>query len=358
MTDEAFMARALELAKRAEGRTRPNPVVGCVLVRDGEIIGEGWHKMAGGPHAEVMALQQAGDARGATAYVTLEPCSYHGRTPPCASALIREGIKRVVIGALDPNPRVSGEGANQLRGAGVEVVVGVLEAECIEVNLPFFKLIQSGYPWVVAKWAMTLDGKIASRSGDASWVTGELARQRVHEVRNALDAILVGANTVRLDNPRLTCRIEGGRDPIRVVLDSHLSVDPSSRVFETPGTIVFCASTAPVTSYTPFLARGAELVSVPRVDGKLDVMAVLTELGARGIMSVLVEGGGAVLGSFLDAGAIDRVMVFIAPKIVGGAQAASPIAGLGFETMGQARRLNSPRVERLGEDVLVAGNLE
>ena len=357
-SDEQFMAMALDLARRGEGRTAPNPAVGCVIVRDGEILGEGWHERAGMPHAEAAALASAGDVTGATAYVTLEPCSIHGRTPPCASALIRAGVKRVVVGTLDSNPKVNGTGLALLREAGIQVDVGVLEHECFNLNRPFFKLVATGRPWVLAKWAMTLDGKIATHTGHSEWVSGDVSRAHVHGLRNTLDAILVGAGTVRLDDPKLTCRMDGGRDPIRVLLDSQLSVDPSARVFDTPGTLVFCASTAPTTSYEPLLNKGAQIIPVPRTAGKLDVVNVLEELGSRGIASVLVEGGGAVLGSFFDAGMVDHVMTFVAPKIAGGAEAPGPVAGVGVSQMWDSRRLTNVSFRQSGDDLLIEGDVE
>ncbi|MEZ4459730.1 MAG: bifunctional diaminohydroxyphosphoribosylaminopyrimidine deaminase/5-amino-6-(5-phosphoribosylamino)uracil reductase RibD [bacterium] len=357
-SDEQFMAMALDLARRGEGRTAPNPAVGCVIVRDGEILGQGWHERAGMPHAEAAALASAGDVTGATAYVTLEPCSFHGRTPPCASALIRAGIKRVVVGTLDSNPKVNGAGLELLRDAGIQVDVGVLEQACFDLNRPFFKLVTTGRPWVLAKWAMTLDGKIATRTGHSEWVSGEVSRAHVHGLRNTLDAILVGAGTVRLDDPRLTCRVEAGRDPVRVLLDSQLSVAPTARIFDTAGTLVFCASTAPTTNYNALLKKGAQVIPVGRTDGKLDVVCVLNELGARGIASVLVEGGGAVLGSFFDAGMVDHVMAFVAPKIAGGLEAPGPVAGAGIVRMTDSHRLVNVTYRQSGEDLLIEGDVE
>lgn len=357
-TDEKYMAQALALAARGVGRTRPNPAVGCVIVRDGVVLGEGWHRQAGEAHAEVEALRLAGDARGATVYVSLEPCSHHGRTPPCADALLAARVARVVVGTMDPNPDVSGRGIERLRAAGIEVVTGVLSDECREINRPFFKFIRTATPWIVAKWAMTLDGKIASHSGHSRWVTGELARARVHQVRNELDAILVGAATARTDDPELTCRLPEGRNPIRVVLDSNLALDPALRIFDTAGTLVFCSPSAPAWLEERFVQKGATIIRVPHTSAGLDLNAVLRELGQRNIMSVLVEGGGAVLGSFLDAGLIDRVMTFVAPKLVGGHAAPSPIGGEGISRMDHALQLSFVRHESLGDDLLIIGDVE
>ncbi len=357
-TDEQFMTRALLLAANGLGRTRPNPAVGCVLVRDGVVLGEGWHRQAGLGHAEVEALGIAGDARGATAYVTLEPCSHHGRTPPCANALVNAGVARVVVGAMDPNPEVSGRGIEKLRAAGIEMTTGVLENECREINRAFFKFIRTRQPWVVAKWAMTLDGKIATHTGHSRWITGDASRTRVHQLRNELDAILVGAGTARMDNPELTCRLPEGRNPIRVVLDSKLSLDPNSRIFDSAGTLVFCGSSASSAMESPFVDKGATVIRVAHKGGGLDLRAVLSELGQRNVMSVLVEGGGAVLGSFFDDRLVDRVMTFVSPKIVGGQAAPSPLAGHGISSMDQAVRLSGTRYESLGDDLLIIGDVE
>jgi diaminohydroxyphosphoribosylaminopyrimidine deaminase/5-amino-6-(5-phosphoribosylamino)uracil reductase len=359
MNDHAYMRRALELAARATGRTRPNPVVGCVLVQGDEVVGVGWHERAGGPHAEVAALRDAGErARGATAFVNLEPCSHHGRTPPCVDALIQAGVSRVVVGTVDPNPQVSGRGIQRLRDAGIEVETGVEEAQCQTINRPFFKHIRTGLPFVVAKWAMSLDGKIATHTGSSQWITGVAARERVHLMRDRLDAILVGSGTARADDPMLTCRIPGGRDPVRVLLDSSMSVSADARIFATPGTLVFCAVSPEASQLQALNEKGAEVIVVPRRDGKLDLNEVLRELGRRDITSLLVEGGAGVLGSFFDQGLVDQVACFIAPKIVGGQGAPGPIAGLGIGQMSEALGLQNVTFEHLGDDWLILGDVE
>lgn len=364
--DARWMARALELAAQAEGRTRPNPLVGCVIVRQGEVLAEGYHRRAGERHAETAALSQLepGQARGATVYVNLEPCSHYGRTPPCSAALVEHDVARVVVAMIDPDPRVSGRGVNQLRDAGIVVDVGLLEEEARALNAPFIKRICCGLPWVVGKWAMSLDGKIATRSGRSSWISGELARQRVHGLRDRLDAILVGSGTLRLDDPRLTCRIEGGRDPVRVVLDASMSCAPASRVVREAGhsdaptwvvtsTEAAAAHRAQVASWD-----GVELIALEAAaDGRFDIEEVLRALAARDIMSVLVEGGAELLGSLRDEELLDEVWCFVAPKILGGAGAPTPMSGQGVSEVERGLALSSPSIETLGDDVLIHGRV-
>lgn len=359
MNDHDHMRRALELAAQGLGRTRPNPVVGCVIVRNGEVVGEGFHRRAGLPHAEVEALNVAGErARGATAYVNLEPCAHHGRTPPCADALIAAGIARVVVGVFDPNPRVSGEGIRRLEAAGVEVVADVCGDEARRINRPFFKHIRERRPWVVAKWAMTLDGKIATRTRHSQWITDAVARQEVHHMRNRLDAILVGAGTVRADDPLLTCRIPDGRDPVRVVLDSRATLSPDAHVFDTPGTLLFTTVSPPADHLMALHARGAEVVVVPAHEGRVALPSVLDALGVRDINSLLVEGGSEVLGAFFDQRLVDEIACFIAPKIAGGTAAPGPIGGLGVAEMVDALRLHHVATRALGPDILLTADVE
>jgi diaminohydroxyphosphoribosylaminopyrimidine deaminase/5-amino-6-(5-phosphoribosylamino)uracil reductase len=357
-TDDTWMARALELAERGRGRVEPNPLVGAVVVRDGRAVGEGWHQRYGEPHAEAHALAAAGEAaRGATLYVTLEPCCHHGKTPPCTDAILRAGIGRVVAALADPFPAVAGKGAEQLRAAGVEVEFGPGAAAARRQNAPYLKLLASGRPYVHAKWAMTLDGKIATRTGDSKWVSNEASRRRVHELRGRMDAVLVGVGTALADDPRLTARPPGPRTAARVVLDSHGRLPTTSQLVRTAREVptVVATATAPPAPAAQLHAAGCEVLTVPAADGRPDVGALLTELGRRRMTNVLVEGGAAVLGSFLDAGAIDEVHVFIAPRLAGGAGALTPVGGRGVEKIAQALELTECHAERIDGDVYVHG---
>jgi diaminohydroxyphosphoribosylaminopyrimidine deaminase/5-amino-6-(5-phosphoribosylamino)uracil reductase len=355
--DRQWMARALELAERGRGWVEPNPLVGAVVVRDGRVVGEGWHQRYGEAHAEVNALAAAGDAaRGATIYVTLEPCSHHGKTPPCTDAVLRAGVRRVVAAMTDPFPQVAGRGAALLRSAGVEVEVGAGEAEARRLNAPYLKLLATGRPYVHAKWAMTLDGKIATRTGDSKWISGEAARHRVHALRGRMDAIVVGIGTVLADDPLLTARPPGPRIPVRVVLDSLGRLPAASQLArtasETPVLVVTTGAEAP-----ELRAAGCEVLGVAAVGGRPDLGALLDELGRRRMTNVLVEGGSEVLGNFLDAGAIDEVHVFIAPRLAGGAAARSPLGAVGVERIADASSLAEWRVELIERDVYLHGRV-
>ncbi len=350
-TDRDYMQRALELAARGRGRTSPNPMVGCVVVRDGAIIGEGWHERAGEPHAEVMALRHAPDVSGATIYVTLEPCAHHGKTPPCVDLLKARKPRRVVAAMQDPNPKVAGKGIEALRAAGVEVEVGVLEPEAQRLNEAFVKHITTGLPFVIAKCAMTLDGKIATRTGDSKWVTGETARAHVHKLRNEVDAILVGSRTVMLDDPSLTTRLSEGdtRDPIRVIVDADEYLGPDRKVFN-------LQSDAPtwVAVAEGRTSEGADqVIEIPRALGGIDFWALMRELGKRNIMTVLIEGGGSTHASAFEAGIVDKVMFFVAPKIVGGREAITAVEGRGVEFMSEAIALRDMKTTAIGEDILI-----
>lgn len=364
--DAALMGRALALAALGEGRTRPNPPVGAVVARDGAVVGEGFHAAAGGPHAEVVALAAAGEAaRGATLYVTLEPCAHHGRTPPCTEAILAAGVARVVAAVSDPDPRVAGGGLDALRRAGVAVALGTLAEEAGELIAPFARHAASGRPLVTAKYAMTLDGRIATRTGHARWITGPAARRRAHALRDAADAVLVGAGTVRADDPRLTVRhgVRGRapRQPLRVVLDGRGGLSASARVFDAdlPGRTVLATTADPPPHAARLEARGVEVVRLPAAaDGRVDLGALLDWLGARDVMSLLVEGGSAVLGAFFAAGLVDRVVAFVAPKIVGGAGAPGPVGGDGgVRRMPEAVVLGGVRTQRVGDDLMVTGRV-
>lgn len=361
-----YMRRALELAARARGRTSPNPMVGAVIVRDGKIVGEGYHQRAGTPHAEIHALRAAGErARGATMYVTLEPCCFHGRTPPCTEALITAGIAEVHMAMLDPNPRVAGRGKATLEAAGIRTVVGEEEAAARTLNAAYATWITTGRPLVIAKFAMSLDGKIATRTGESQWITGPEARRRAHEARDVVDAILVGAGTVLADDPQLTTRLDGRSDvrhPLRVILDSRGRVPLSARVFDPalPGhTMVATTAAMPDATRRGLEARNVQVLSLPADEaGRVDLTVLLNTLGRMEITSLLVEGGAAVLGSFFDAGLVDQVMAFVAPRIIGGATAPGPVAGRGAARLAATPWLRDVRVERLGSDLLLSGWVE
>ena len=349
--DREYMQRALELAAEGRGRTSPNPMVGCVIVRGGRIVGEGYHQKAGEPHAEVNAIKAAGDIQGATLYVSLEPCCFTGKTPPCTDLIIRHKPARVVVAMHDPNPKVSGEGIFQLRNAGIEVDVGVLEDEARSLNEVFCKYITTYMPFVIAKCGMSLDGKIATRTGDSRWVTSETSRKMVHELRNEVDAIMVGSRTVVFDDPSLTTRLERGKikDPIRIILDAGNYLDATARVFHND-------SDAPTWVAVPIGSTfdGAdETLHVPPGENGLDMRWLMRELGTRQVTSVLIEGGGTTLASAFEAGIVDKVLFFIAPKIVGGRDAITAVEGEGVLRMADALLLERMRSRPVGEDILI-----
>jgi diaminohydroxyphosphoribosylaminopyrimidine deaminase/5-amino-6-(5-phosphoribosylamino)uracil reductase len=351
------MQRALEMAQRAVSISSPNPPVGAVVVRDGDIVGEGWTQPPGQAHAEVIALQNAGDkARGATLYVTLEPHSFHGRTPPCTDRIIAAGIFQVYVATLDPNPQVSGRGVTILRDAGIAVHVGENEAEAKELIKPHAKYITSGLPFVTVKFAASLDGKIATRTGDSKWITGPESRAYVHQLRAASDAIMAGINTVLADDPQLTARNPDGttlpRQPLRVIVDSRGRTPTTARLLSEPGTTIIAVAESNLK------IAGAEVVSLPNSDGKVDLAGLMQELGRREITSVFVEGGGMLIGSLFDLRLVDKVIAFIAPVIIGGQSALSPVGGLGAERMADTLRLSRVKLQQFGDDVTVTGYCE
>ena len=358
--DIRFMERALDLARRGEGWVNPNPLVGAVIVRDGRVIGEGWHERFGGWHAERNALRNCKEgADGATLYVTLEPCCHYGKTPPCTEAILEAGVKRVVVGMKDPNPLVAGKGIGLLREAGVEVEVGVCEEKACRLNRAFVKYITERCPWVVMKNAMTLDGKIATCNGDSKWVTGEEARRMGHRLRHRCMAIMVGVGTVRADDPMLDCRLEGEvRQPVRVVVDSKASIPLRSRLVMTASdyrTIVAHTEEAPQEHLRQLAEDGVETLLCGTREGRVDCADLLGRLGESGIDSVLLEGGSELNGSFLTAKLIDEAYVFIAPKLVGGAGAKTPVGGKGMLRMAEALPLEEVECMRVGNDILVHG---
>jgi diaminohydroxyphosphoribosylaminopyrimidine deaminase / 5-amino-6-(5-phosphoribosylamino)uracil reductase len=354
--DVAMMQRCLELAARAIGQTAPNPLVGSVIVKNFQIIGEGFHPKAGEPHAEVFALRQAGaDAVGATLYVNLEPCSHTGRTPPCAEAIVAAGLKRVVVGMVDPNPLVAGRGIDRLRQAGIEVVVGVAEADCQQLNEAFVHRILHQQPFGLFKYAMTLDGKIASSSGHSQWITSPAARSRVHQLRSACDAVIVGGNTVRRDNPQLTTHGVAGHNPLRVVMSRSLDLPIAANLWDTSiaHTVVFTQVGANPPVRSALQAQGVEVVELVA----LTPSAVMTALYDRGAMTVLWECGGTLAAAAVQAGAIQKVWAFIAPKIIGGSGQFSPVGELGLGQMTAALAIARVNIQPIGPDFLLEGYL-
>ncbi|HEY7063231.1 MAG TPA: bifunctional diaminohydroxyphosphoribosylaminopyrimidine deaminase/5-amino-6-(5-phosphoribosylamino)uracil reductase RibD [Chloroflexota bacterium] len=368
------MARALELAERALGLCSPNPAVGAVLVKDGRIVGEGWTQAPGQAHAEIVALEQASEAAaGATLYVTLEPCCHWGRTPPCTDALLRARVREVHMAIIDPNPQVAGKGRRQLEDAGIPTVLGEYEPEARRLNDGYFKYIATGLPFVAVKWAMTLDGKIATRTGSSFWVTGEAARARVARLRAVTDAVMVGVGTVLADDPQLTVRRESfpeplraeldqvaRRQPLRVILDSQARTPPSARVAggDLPGhTLILVTERAPADRRAALQATAADVVTVPELDGRVHPRLAMDLLAEREITSVLVEAGGTLVASLLEARLVDKVYAFVAPKLVGGDMAPTPVEGSGCPEMAQAVALRDLAIERLGDDLLIAGYL-
>jgi len=356
MTDDVrHMKRALALARRGLGRTSPNPAVGCVIVRNGVIVGTGWHKKAGTPHAEIHALEMAGEhARGADVYVTLEPCCHTGKTPPCSQALIRAGVRRVVAGMADPNPRVSGGGLAELEAAGIEVVRGILEEECRDLNRPFIKQITTGMPHVTYKCAMTLDGKIATASGASRWISCQTSRTEVHRMRSRMDAVMVGVDTVIADDPQLTVRHLRGRNPLRVVVDTRLRTPESARLLNdgsAAATLIATTESDP-SMHQRYLRLGAAVMVCRNDRGHVCLGDLLRGLGERGIQSILLEGGGRLAGSMLEQGLIDEFVFFMAPKLLG-SDGFSPFNLVGRTDMEQASRLNITNVGRSGVDIVV-----
>ena len=354
---EKMMRRALSLAHRGMGKTAPNPAVGCVIVKDGEVVGEGWHKRAGTPHAEAHALARAGAAaRNADVYVTLEPCAHFGKTPPCADALIAAGVARVYAGMVDPNPHVSGNGLEKLRAAGIEATAGILEGACRIVNEPFIKHVTTGLPFVTLKSALTLDGKSATAEGDARWITSERSRRYVHKLRSQVDAIMVGVGTVIADDPLLTCRIPGGKDPLRVVVDSRLKVPLSARLFHLQSTATTLVATVSddAARIAGIRETGADVVICREMEGRVDLHDLMARLGAMHLQSVLLEGGSTLAGEALRRGVIDKVMLFYAPKLVGG-DGPGLFAGRGVARMEDAIRLRDITYTRFGADLLIQG---
>ena len=359
------MKLALELAKKGIGRVHPNPMVGAVIVKDGKILGQGYHKKCGEGHAEVNAFKDAEEknenVEGAEMYVTLEPCSHFGKTPPCADKIIEKKISKVFIGTLDPNPLVAGRGVKKLKDAGIYVEYGILESECYKLNEVFMKYIVKKEPFVVMKTGMSLDGKIATYSGESKWITEEKSREDVHNLRNELTGIMVGINTVLKDNPQLTCRVNGGRNPIRIIVDSTLKIPIDCKIVNTAKeveTIIATTDKANLDKINSLEDKGVKIIVVPSKNGKVNLKELMTILGKLKIDSILLEGGGTLNFSALEEGIVDKVKIYIAPKIIGGKDSKTPIEGKGIDNLKDAFKLTNLSVSTIKEDILVEGYVE
>jgi diaminohydroxyphosphoribosylaminopyrimidine deaminase/5-amino-6-(5-phosphoribosylamino)uracil reductase len=360
--DFLSMRRALELANRGRGSVEPNPLVGCVIVRESQIVGEGWHGRYGGPHAEVEALRAAGaNAQGAALYVTLEPCCHFGKTPPCTRAVIAAGIKRVIVAQRDPFPAVDGGGIRELEAAGIEVLVGLCNDEARRQTAPYRKLLSMGRPWVIAKWAMSLDGRIATRTGDSRWISNEQSRLTVHELRGQVDAVIVGRGTLAMDDPLLSARPPGPRLAARVVLDREARSPLNRQLFTSPDQGPVIVVTGPHASSERKIALrqiGCEVLELDQHDSSTWLAALLDDFGRRRWTNVLIEGGGRVLGAFFDAQLVDEARVYVAPKVIGGADAPGPVAGVGRERMADALTWPHVRIDTLAGDVRIVAQRE
>lgn len=362
--DYDYMQMAFELAKKGIGQVNPNPLVGAVIVKNDEVIGKGYHEYFGGPHAEVNAFRSAKESvEGATMYVTLEPCSHYGKTPPCAEAIVKNKIGKVVIGMLDPNPLVAGRGVKILEENGIEVDFGYLYEELTEMNRVFLKYIQTKSPYVVMKTAMTLDGKIASRTGDSRWVSNGKSRARVHELRNELSAIMVGVDTVIADDPMLTTRLKDkeGRNPIRIVVDSSLRTPLNAKILNSSNeakTIIVVTDVADSDKIKVVEEIGNKVFVVDSLNDRVDLSKLMVKLGEEGIDGILLEGGATLNFSALKAEIVDEVISFIAPKIIGGAEAKSPVSGIGIELMKNAIELNDIKIDQFDQDLMLTGKVK
>ncbi len=360
--DEKFMRAALRLAKRGLGRTSPNPAVGAVIVRDGQIVAKGYHRRAGEDHAEIVALKAiGGEARGGdTLYVTLEPCNHHGKTPPCTAAIRLSGLRRVVVGMADPNPKVTGGGCRDLERAGIEVTLGVLEEECRRLNEAFVKYVTTGRPFVLAKLALTLDGWIATSTGHSRWISNQQSRRFVHRLRDKTDGVMVGVGTVVTDDPMLTTRIgpRRGKDPVRVIVDTHLRIPEEAKVLKlasNAATLVVVGMDVAPQRFERITNPGVSIVQAPTKQGRIDLPALMDMLGKMRLTSLMVEGGSTLIGSLIRDRLIDKFHIFIAPKILGGSDGIAMASGSGPLRMDDCLRLKEIAVRRLGDDVLISG---
>ena len=357
------MNLALDLARKSEGQTNPNPLVGAVIVKSGKVVAKGYHEKAGLPHAEAIALNKAGTkARGADLYVNLEPCCHHGRTPPCTEAIISAGIKRVILGIRDPNRLVNGRGIRFLRKQGVEVVIGVLRRDCHKINEHFIKYITTGRPWVILKSAVSLDGKIATRTGDSKWITGSKARAYAHRLRSRVDAILVGAETVRMDDPQLTVRPKkkGMRNPVRIIVSGKGSISTSAKIFNNAHKerVIYVANASlPLIRKKKLQKIGVEVLLVKYRKKKVDLPLLMDALGKMKITSIMIEGGSEISGNALKEKLIDKLIYFLAPKIIGGKNAPGPVGGQGISRIEDFIEVKEISIEKLGNDFVIEGNI-
>lgn len=357
--DEDYMKLALELARKGKGKVSPNPMVGAVIVKGNNIIGKGYHECYGEAHAEVKAFESTTeDVEGATLYVTLEPCSHYGRTPPCVDKIINKKIGKVFIGSVDPNPLVSGRGVQKLIDAGIEVTTGILEKECRELNEVFMKYIVKKKPFVIMKTAMSLDGKIATKTGESKWITGSESRDNVHRFRNEVSGIMVGVNTVIADNPELTCRIENGNNPIRIIVDSKLRIPIDYKVLENQDmakTIIATTNQANMAKKIELEKKGVKVLITKNLEGRVDLQDLMSKLAEQNIDSILLEGGSTLNFSALEQGIVDKVQVYIAPKIIGGEKSKTPVGGSGIQCLTNAFQLDRINHKSVGEDILIEG---
>lgn len=361
MNDIEYMKQALELAENGMGLVNPNPMVGAVVVKDGRIISKGWHERFGGLHAERAALENCTeDCSGADLYVTLEPCCHYGKTPPCTDIIIEKKIKRVFIGSSDPNPLVAGQGAAKLREAGIEVIEGVLKEECDALNEIFFHFITTGLPFVTMKYAMTLDGKIACYTGHSKWITGEAARANVQRDRLRHSAVMVGVGTVFADDPTLTCKLENGRDPVRIICDTHLRTPLSSKIVATAKDVptIIAAHSENAEKIAKFESFGCNVLQVDEFNGHLSLTDLMKSLGEEGIDSILLEGGSELNWSALKAGIVNKVQAYIAPKLFGGETSRTPVSGIGVPFPADAIMLGEPKITRFGDDLLIESRVK
>lgn len=359
--DERFMTLTLELAGKGRGKVEPNPMVGAVLVKNGEIIGKGYHHVFGGAHAEINAINEAGDkCKGAILYVSMEPCAHFGKTAPCVDAIINAGIARVVIAVTDPNPITSGKGIKKLKEAGIEVKTGIMELQAEKLNAPFFKLMQKGLPYVIVKWAMSLDGKISTYTGDSKWITSEESRNYVHSIRGQMDGVMVGINTVMRDDPLLTCRYKEGKNPKRIVVDSRSSLPLNSHLLKTicdSDVIVAVNKSAPEERIKRLEQFGCKIVCTNNLDGHVDLKELFKKLAQMNMTNILVEGGSRIITSVFEHKLADKLMVFIAPIIIGGEMAISPVLGNGIKKVSEAAEISEVVVKRFSNDTLIEGIL-
>lgn len=360
-TNERYMRLALELAIKAEGLTNPNPVVGAIIVKNGRVVGKGYHRASGLPHAEVNALKDAGiRARGATLYVTLEPCDHFGRTPPCTGAIVRDGIRKVVIAMKDPNPENNGKGIRVLKARGIETAIGVLEERAKSINRPYIKFITRHIPYITVKAAQSLDGKIATRTGDSKWITSEDSRDYVHELRGKVDAVMVGENTVMKDDPLLLSKTRSAKQPARIVVTTGLRIPFDAKVFsriaESP-LFIATAKNASRKRAKSYETKGAKVLFLKSKNGKVDLKDLLVTLGRMNLMHILVEGGGELIASLLEARLADRLLFFIAPKIIGGKAATTSVEGTGVAKIREAVVLKDLKIRRFTNDVLIEAEI-